>query len=151
MTVLGCRSSLLVIADLGVRGVWLPQSEALFDIRIIDTDAQSYLSQPPISVLLTAENEKKRKYSAASVARRAHFTPLCFSVDGVAGPEAAFFLKRLAYCLSAKWERSLADVTHWIRARLAFAILRATVLCVRGLRTRWRCLGLEDGASIDFT
>ena len=136
---------MLVIADLGVRGVWLPQSEALFDIPIIDTDTQSYLSQPPISVLLTAENEKKRKYSAASVARRAHFTPLCFSVD------AAFFLKRLAYCLSAKWERSLADVTHWIRAHLAFAILRATVLCVRGLRTRWRCLGLEDGASIDFT
>ena len=51
---------------------------------------QSYLSQPAISVLLTAENEE-RKYSAASVARRAHFTPLCFSVDGVAGPEAAFF------------------------------------------------------------
>ena len=136
-----------MIADLGVRGVWFPQSEALFDIRIIDTDAQSYLSQPPISVLLTAENEKKRKYSAASVARRAQ---LCFSVDGVAGPEAAFFLKRLAYCLSAKWERSLADVTHWIRAHLAFAILRATVLCVRGSRTQWCCLGLEDSASIDF-
>ena len=68
----------VLIADLSVRGVWLPQSEVLFDIRIIDTDAQSYLSQPPISVLLTAENEKKRKYSAASVARRAHFTLLCF-------------------------------------------------------------------------
>ena len=59
---------------------------------------QSYLSQPPISVLLTAENEKKRKYSAASVAHQTHFTPLCFSVDGVAGPEAAIFLKRLAFC-----------------------------------------------------
>ena len=81
----------VLIADLGVRGVWLPQSEALFDIQIIDTDTQSYLSQPPTSVLLTTKNEKKRKYSAASVARRAHFTPLCFSVDGVAGPEAAFF------------------------------------------------------------
>lgn len=30
-----------LIADLGVRGVWQPQTEALFDIRVIDTDAQS--------------------------------------------------------------------------------------------------------------
>ena len=28
--------------DLGVRGVWSPQTEALLDIRIIDTDAPSY-------------------------------------------------------------------------------------------------------------
>ena len=141
----------VLVADLCIRGVWLPQAEALFDIRIIDTDAQSYLSQPPASVILTAENEKKRKYLDASVTCRAHFTPLCFSVDGVAGSEAASFLRRLAISLSSRWERSFADVIFWIRARLAFAILRATVLCVRGSRSRWRCLGLEDGASIDFT
>ena len=141
----------VLIADLCVRGVWLPQAEALFDVRVIDTDAQSYLRQPPTSVLLTAEIEKKRKYLDASVARRAHFTPLCFSVDGLVSPEAASFLKRLAYCLSARWDRSYADVIFWIRARLAFAILRATVLCVRGSRMKWRSLGLEDGASIDFT
>ena len=41
-----------------------------------------------------------------AVARCAHFTLLCFSVDGVAGSEAASFLKRLAYCLAAHWERS---------------------------------------------
>ena len=141
----------VLIADLCIRGVWLPQAEALFDIRIIDTDAQSYLGQSPTQVLSVAENEKKRKYLDAAIARRAHFTPLCFSVDGVAGSEAASFLKRLTYCLSARWERSYADIMYWIRARLSFAILRATVLCVRGSRTRWRCLGLEDGASIDFT
>ena len=140
-----------LIADLCVRGVWLPQTEALFDIRVIDTDAQSYLSQPPSSVLFAAETEKKRKYLDASTARRAHFTPLCFSVDGLVGVEAASFLKRLAFCLCARWERSHADVISWIRTRLAFAILRATVLCVRGSHTRWHCLGLEDGASIDFT
>jgi len=140
----------VLVADLCVRGVWLPQAETLFDIRIINTNAQSYLSQPPVSVILTAENEKKRKYLDASVARRAHFTPLCFSVDGIAGSEAASFLKRLAVCLSSRWERSFADVILWICTCLAFAILRATVLCVRGSRSRWCCLGLEDGASIDF-
>lgn len=32
-----------LVADLGVRGVWEPQSEALFDVRVVDTDAQSYV------------------------------------------------------------------------------------------------------------
>ena len=40
----------VLIADLCVRGVWLPQSEALFDVRIVDTDAQSYLGQTPTPV-----------------------------------------------------------------------------------------------------
>ena len=34
-----------LIADLAVRGTWTPQTEALFDIRVIDTDAQSYRHQ----------------------------------------------------------------------------------------------------------
>ena len=33
-----------LIADLGVRGVWQPQGEALFDVRVVDTDVQSCIS-----------------------------------------------------------------------------------------------------------
>jgi len=84
-----------LVADLSVRGVWLPQAEALFDVCIVDTDAQSYLIHSPKSVLFGAEIEK-RKYSAACCARQAHFTPLCFSVDGLTGGEASSFIKRLA-------------------------------------------------------
>ena len=54
-----------LVADLGVRGVWLPQAEALFDIRVVDTDAQSYGSRTPREVLKSAEKEKKAKYGEA--------------------------------------------------------------------------------------
>ena len=91
-----CTNGETLIADLGVRGVWSPQSEVLFDICVIDTDPQLYLTTAPNLVLFRAEGEKKQKYSAAASARRAHFTPLCFSVDGLAGSEAVCFLKRLA-------------------------------------------------------
>ena len=50
-----------LVAYLSVRGVWLLQAEALFDVRVVDTDAQSYLSNTPKSVLLCAEIEKKVK------------------------------------------------------------------------------------------
>ena len=33
-----------LIADLGTRRVWEPQAMALFDIRVVDTDARFYLS-----------------------------------------------------------------------------------------------------------
>ena len=47
-----------LVADLAIRGVWLPQSGALFDIRVIDTDAQSYCKRSPRDVLKTVEREK---------------------------------------------------------------------------------------------
>ena len=49
-----------LVADLSVRGVWVPQVEASFDIRIIDTDTRSYCIRPPIIILSNAEIEKRR-------------------------------------------------------------------------------------------
>ena len=40
----GDDSSPALIADLEVRGVWISQAEALFDVRVTDTDAPSYIS-----------------------------------------------------------------------------------------------------------
>ena len=90
-----------LVADLSVRGVWMPQSEVLFDVRIINTDARSYCNRSPSEVLLTAEVEKK-KYNLACTERRAQFTPLCVSVDGMMGKEASVFVKRLSGRLSTK-------------------------------------------------
>ena len=115
-----------LIADLGTRGVWEPQAMALFDIRVVDTDAKSYLSHSPVAVLASAEAEKKRKYCDACTERRATFKLLCFLVDGLVGDEAACFLKHLGRSLSVTWEHHYGEVIRWLRARLAFALVRAT-------------------------
>ena len=72
------------VADLGARGLWATQTEALLDIR----DLQSYTSHTVYSVLLSAENEKKKKYLDAVEARHASFTPFVTSIDGVLAREA---------------------------------------------------------------
>ena len=141
-------SSVTLIDDLQVRGVWQPQVDVLFDVRVVDTDAPSYHGRSPQAVLGSAEAEKKCKYLEACLARHAGFTPLCFSIDGMLRSEADCFLRRLADRLSAKWERSYSAVVGWVRSRLSFAVLRATMLCVRGSRSRWRSLGIVDGVSI---
>ena len=40
-----------LICDLAVRGVWNPQTEALLDVRVVNTDAQSYVTSPVVAVL----------------------------------------------------------------------------------------------------
>ena len=122
----------LLIADLCIREVWGPQTEALFDIRVVDTDARSYCARSPKDVLGTAEGEKKHKYLQACQDRRATFTPLRVSVDDMLGSEAEFFVRRLGDFLAPKWERPYSVVMGWVRARLSFVILRAALLCVRG-------------------
>ena len=75
-----------LVAHLSVQGVWSPQAEVLFDVCVVETEVQSYLTHTPKSVLFGAEIEKKQKYSAARLASQAHFTLLCCSVDSVKHP-----------------------------------------------------------------
>ena len=99
-----------LIADLSIRGVWQPQTVALFDIRVVDTDAPSYSHRDVAAILSTAEEEKKRKYCDAAEVRRASFTPLVISVDGVLGQEAECFVKLLAEKIATKWKRSYPEI-----------------------------------------
>ena len=59
------------------------------------------------------------------------------------------FLHCLAEKLSARWEKSYGEILGWIKARLSFAVIRATDLCLRGSRVRWRSgTGIDDGAGL---
>ena len=40
-----------LIAELSIRGVWQPQTVALFDMRVVDTDAPSYSHRDVAAVL----------------------------------------------------------------------------------------------------
>jgi hypothetical protein len=116
------------------RGVYESQVEESLDIRVTDTDAESFKLKSVLQVLKTHETEKKRKYKKACIERRWHFKPFVCSVDGALGKEAVGFLKRLAHKLAIKWHFSYSVVMGFVRARLSLAILRATALCIRGSR-----------------
>jgi hypothetical protein len=137
-------------ADISVRGVYESQVEASLDIRVTDTDAESFKLKSVLQVLKTHETEKKRKYKKACEERRWHFTPFVCSVDGALGKEAVGFLKRLAHKLAIKWHSSYSVVMGFVRARLSLAILRATALCIRGSRKSVAGIrfALDDGAGM---
>ena len=92
----------------------------MFDIRVLDTLALSYLSHSPPTVLASGEAEKRQKYCIASSNCSATFMPLRFSVDGLAGDEANSFFPHLACSLSVKWDLSFSEILGWLCAHLAF-------------------------------
>ena len=135
--------------DLGVHGIWQSQAEALFDFKVIDTDAPSYSNRSPVAVLESGAQDKKRIYKQAVEDCRGSFTPFVTSVDRLLHREAEQFLKRMATCVASKWKKSYAQTCGYIRARLSFAIIRAASLCLRGSRVKWRNgLGFEDGVAL---
>ncbi|KAL5460337.1 hypothetical protein EMCRGX_G033782 [Ephydatia muelleri] len=139
--------------DLGIRGVWQPQVEALFDVKVVDTDAPSHRTSSPEAILESGAKEKKRVYEQAVVEQRGNFTPIVLSVDGLLHREAEHFLKRMAANLAHKWEKPYSQTCGYVRARLAFAIIKATSLLdcfISGgngllhLRRKWTASSQEE-------
>ena len=81
-------------------------------------------------------NDKKRAEYEERIREVDHgsFTPLVFSSSGGAGPVASTALKRLASLYAEKKNVSYSDAIAWLRCRLAFALLRSSILCLRGTR-----------------
>jgi len=102
----------------------------LFDVRVADTDVVSYVNHSVSAVLPTVEEEKKCKYLSAAELCYAPFTPYVVLVDGALGHETLMFLQHLAERLSSGWGKSYGHVLMWIRVHLAFAVIRATNLCL---------------------
>ena len=140
-----------LVADLSVRGVWQSQTTTFFDVRVVDSDASSYVQRDVNAVLSSIEHIKKQKYSQAAECVHASFTPFVVTADGALGVEGKAFMHLLSEKIAATWHKSNSEVMGYVRARLMFAILRATNLCVRGSRVKWRRrMEIEDGAGLPY-
>ena len=91
----GIGDSPALIADLGIKGVWIPHAKALFIVQVTDTDATSYVGRFVSAVLFCAEEEKKCKYLSVAKLRYASFAPFVVSVDGALRHEALMLVQRL--------------------------------------------------------
>ena len=122
--------------DIGCHGFWQRGRSAIFDIRITDTEARSARTRDFAKVLAAQEKEKKDKYLNPCLQQRKDFTPLVYSVDGIAGREARNAEKRLGALLAAKWKKEYSRMVHYVRVRMALAVVRANSLLIRGSRDR---------------
>ena len=122
-------------SDIRARGFWCRQQNAFFDIRVFYPHASSYLHRSLPSLFESMEKIKKREYQDRILnIEQGSFTPLVFASTGGMGKEAAIAIKKLALNLSEKKGERLSDILGLLRCRIAFALMRAAHICLRGSR-----------------
>ena len=110
------------------RGIENPVERAGFE------HAMSHLT--PQQIYRQHENEKKRTYASGVMAvEQATFTTLVFTTSGDMARKCQIYHKRLEELLSAKKGEDYSTTMSWIRTRISFAILRISLICLRGLHS----------------
>jgi hypothetical protein len=120
--------------DVLAHGFWNRGRGTVFDVRICDTDSRSYGNTSSSKILERHAKEKKDKYETACLHRRRDFTPLVYSIDGMASKDARTAERRIAWILAKKWNRTYSDIANFIRTRMSLAIVRSNTLLLRGDR-----------------
>ena len=116
---------------------WRRMRQAFFDIRVISPYAGSYLRQSHKQMYHEAEQVKIRQYKARiNNVEHSDFTPLVFTTAGGFGPQSQLFLKRITQRLSEIKDQHPSLTAGWLRCRFSFALLRTTLVCLRGTRKR---------------
>ena len=124
-------------SDIKCNGFWSEKRQAYFDVKVVSPFARSYSHLTAKALYKLAEGQKQREYGPRiREVEHGDFTPLVFTCAGGIAPQSSMVIKRLAEKLSAKQKLPISIASGWLRCRLSFALLRTTILCVRGTRSR---------------
>ena len=123
--------------DVAANGVWGSRFErAFFDVRVFNPYASSNNRQSLPATYKRHEEDKRRQYlERVREVEHASFTPLIFSTSGGMGQCSQVLYKRIALMISEKSDTRYSITMNMIRCRLNFALLRSSLMCIRGTRS----------------
>jgi hypothetical protein len=122
--------------DIRTRGFWRRGQNAFFDVCITNASCNSQRNTAVKSVLRSHELKKKRHYNQRVIQiEHGTLTPLIFTTSGAMGHECQKFHKTLADKISKKNGDKYEDVMRYMRVKVSFLVLKATLLCLRGSRS----------------
>ena len=137
--------------DVSARGLWSSCEKTFFDVMVSHPTADSHMKKSVEQLYRDDEQLKKKKYGdRIRNVEKSSFTPLIFTTTGGMGPECTKMNKRLAEKLCNKNKESYAHVVRHIRTRLRFALLRATLVAIRGIRGSFRTDSEAELGDISF-
>ena len=113
-------------------GLWDSRfCRTFFDVKIFIPNAASC---PPNIKDAYKLHESQKKYEQRIIdVEHSTFSPLNFACTNGAGPSAVK-TQRLAIKISEKGYDSYSDAIVFIPSKISFALLRSSVLCLRGCR-----------------
>ena len=137
--------------DIVTGKVWGGRFErCFFDVRIFNPYAASNRSAHIQSAFNKHEAEKRRHYAErVREVEMSGFTPLVLATTGGMGRTATAFYRRLAVHMEERGSVGYHTHISLIRSRLAFALLRANIVCLRRARSPFPWHRGMDDASPD--
>ena len=125
-------------SDISACGFWGGRFErTFFDVRVFNPFVRSNQTAQIATAYRRHEQQKRNQYERRiREVDHSSFTPLVWSTSGGAGPSASVFLKRLASLLADKKDQPYSVTMGWLRCRFGFALLRSSIMCLRGARSR---------------
>ena len=137
-----------VRADVSAIGLWQSLNRAFLDIKVINPNAPSNAAKQIDQMYVSHEREKKRDYNARIIeVEKGTFTPVVFSCNGGAAPEASRLLKTIAQKIATKRSESYSKSISFVRRRIAFDLLRTCLISFRGYRGAGRDIPIQE---LDF-
>ena len=98
------------------------------------------------------ENQKKRKNNQRILeGENGSFTPLVFTTNGGMSTETKQFYRRLSQLLCEKSDVSYSDTSAWVKWKIRFRLLRTSIICTRGSRSKKYNIPTEARMDIDIT
>ena len=121
--------------DVSAIGIWSPMERTFLDVRVVHPNSPSYRGKKIEKIYEQHEKEKKQAYNNRILQiEKATFTPLVFSTSGGMAGECLKFHRKLAEHISNKTKEEYSHVMNHLRTRLRFALLKSTLVAVRGER-----------------
>ena len=122
--------------DIAARSFWLDNEKAFFDVRVFNPFAKTHLRSNLDAVFKSNENQKKTQYNDRVIKiEHGSFTPIVMSSCGGCGVETSRFVKRLVELVAQKKDMEKSVVSHYIRKKISFELIRSQVACIRGSRS----------------
>ena len=96
------------------------------------------------------ENQNKSKYSQRTLdGENGSFNPLVFTTNGGMSTETKQFYRRLSQLLCEKSDVSYSDTSAWTKGQISFSLLRTSIICIRGPRSKNYNIPTEERMDID--
>ena len=123
--------------DISARGVWTSFDKSFFDVRVTHPNCLSNRSKPFQKIYEENEKEKKDEYNERVLnVEKGNFTPLVFLTSGGMSKECKRFINRLANLQARRKGEEYGDVVRVLRTKLRFALLKTTLIALRGHREK---------------
>ena len=122
--------------DLSAIGFWNRGEKAFFDVRIFEPSARTYDGKSIKWAYEKNEKDKTREYGERiQRVEQGTFTPLVFSTSGGMAHQCKIFYNKIAKLMAEKKGEPKGFFTAWMRVKISFALLRSSLLCLRGTRS----------------